>query len=364
MDNMTQPIEVWHTKFKNKFDCLKIILDECDSKEIKVQFYDLKNQFNILETSYMARYYMAADRKAQCEVMTELNMRINSSSLVSNISKLLIRLKQHAEESKWDSDKMFILRTQENLFRESKIKRVSQTININICPECKSPMTIYAQFSQLRCSKCPYNMTLYGTTFDDSQARITQDSVAKGGNYEISRHFNNHLDQILGKKFKVVTPAVNAKIKHWLELNGVEYPQTLKHTQWRQCLKKIKETSYNDSIPHIRELYSDGSNTGYLKYRERKRIEIIFEIIIDVYDMIKEQLQNIKYYPFFIAKLIVIELNAPEDRERKQYLLGNIHFQEEDTIEFNDIIWKKICDNVEILNGKYQVTDKHKIHRL
>lgn len=361
-NNMTHTMKNWHMKFDKKFQCMSNILEINDNKNSNDIYEKIRNKFDLTEASYLVQYYSTQDDKQRRDIIQELSTRIKSKNIISDMTDLIKEI-EDAQSTGWNSTQSYIFHQNKQRYNEVAIKHKPTITDMKICPDCKSSVNVYEQFSQLRCSECPYTFTLEGTTFDDAQSKFAQENnIAKGAGYEAARHFNNHLDKILGLKYKEIPERVHKKIKKWFVLNNIEFIRTLKYYNWRQILKDIKETKFNDYIPHIMSHYKC-AKLGWLEYSERKRAEIMFEIIIDVYEQIKEESQNIKYYPFFIAKIIEIILEDPKHQQRKQYFLSNVHFQEETTIEYNDAIWKKICDAVPLLHNKFKPTNKNKIMR-
>ena len=71
-----------------------------------------------------------------------------------------------------------------------------------------------------------------------------------------------------------------------------------------------------------------------------------------------KKIPNTPYYPYFIYKIFEIVF---EDKPAKlNSLLECIHIQSDDTLASHDEEWKKICDSVPILHGKYKPTNKYR----
>ena len=64
---------------------------------------------------------------------------------------------------------------------------------------------------------------------------------------------------------------------------------------------------------------------------------------------------NIKYYPYFIWKIIEI---IYKDQPRRRYeIFECIHLQNLDTLKKNDKIWKNICNKIP--EFKFKPTDRN-----
>lgn len=246
-------------------------------------------------------------------------------------------------------------------YNEVKMDTDVKKIDYKICPVCSSKMTIYPTQSEIRCGQCDFTFLLKGIVFDETNMYTSDGTLTKRGSYETSRHCRYHLERILAIKSINNIETLTEKIVKWLRQNNYKYFKLVTCRDLRRCLKDIKETRYNEHIPFLRQLIC-GVSPERLFHHEMRIVYIYFDKAAVTFDKIRFGVRaNLKYYPYFIFKIIEMILNTPEDQKRLSSIVDCIHFQRDNTIVSNDRLWKEICEKVqtEIPEFVFKKTDKN-----
>lgn len=282
---------------------------------------------------------------------------------------------QCIDTSNYDGKLMICISSIENIVnfiknKETKIKiiklinvankyQISNRVTENkfdICTECGSKMTIFSEFSELRCETklCGFSKKLYGTIFEDTQLYNQEGQRSNHGIYDPARHCKFWVNRIQAKEKKEIPPPIIKNIKLSMIRDCLVDKRKIKCTHVRMYLKELNCTEYNDHVPLIRKIITNKSPPP-LKEKEIRKLYNYFNKAVDAFDNVKSPSQsNTPYYPYFIYKIIDQILS---NGMRKKLILECIHLQSRETLISNDNTWKKICDIVEELN--YNPTDRN-----
>lgn len=362
---MLQPVESLHIKITYKIDNLKnmaIFLNHNnESQLINNDITSCDNDYKKISICAINNCYIS--NSDQNKILGNFHIKLSKKNIFNRLRAIYENITYNIKkQSRMCKDDIFKFKKYEKAYNNITYHNKVIQNNINICPKCGGQTHPYPQHSEMRCVSCNYILELEGTILDESQLKSSQETNIKGGNYETSRHCKQHLDRILGLKHVDITPKLDNKIKRWFRMNNIKYVKTMGYKDWRTCLKDQKITEYNKSIPYLMSWYGN-SDLVVCHFDEYQTVCTLFNLVVISYDEIKSDDEvNIKYYPFFIAKLIEIVLK--DKPKRKRAILNNIHFQESETVEYNDKIWKKICDNVNELKDKFTKTDKNLMYRI
>lgn len=365
---MTKPIEIIHQNFETKLATVKNILKILDpGYELgSPKLTDQINTYEFVRTNYqdqtltlLCDYFDTDDLILKCQIVDRYMQIIVSFNFITKLNDTIGWLKDYSVKAKKEDLEISLLfKTFHNTPVDTDVRR----LDYKTCPNCKGKMNIHPHHSELRCTKCSYTLLLKGTVFDENHLYTSEGSLAKRGAYETSRHCRYHLERILAIKNPNISEAVWAKIHTWLKRNNFIYLKLVTCPDYRRCLKEIKETKYNEHVPFIRQVIS-GISPERLFHHEIRLLYIYFEKAVMVFNKLKDgERVNLKYYPYFIYKIIEMILNKPEDRKRLQSIVDCIHFQRDNTIVANDRLWSDICD--EIVEFIFKKTDKNLLHCL
>ena len=382
------PIETLHSRYFKKISILSNILKVYDLHG----YYEIKNPlvhrnpylfFNdeiaaivekneLLKLEYLCIYSSTIDKfiantstNKKKEESNYFIGRLLKQQVISRINNNMCRIKQIKNGGAGNGNgltaqKLYKVRNYIRLFGtdiETAIKKVDPAT----CPKCKIQLNIIEELNQARCPKCNYTNCVSGLRLVENIDMSGNDGV-KHGNYEIQRHFRLHWNQMMANKPKSIKPKIDKKIRKWFKLNNTAYVSAMSYEDWRRCLKDIKETTLNCGIPYLRVKYG-GMIPPTVSYRETNLVSMYFSQAAEAYEKIKEPNEtNIKFYPYFMFKIIEIVFSRPCDIERKRMLITNIHFQEAITIERNDNKWKQICDIIPDFRGKFKRTNRNLVY--
>ena len=354
---MTKPIEIIHQNFETKLNTVEEILDRVDPNwqqnlENHV-FLNLKQEYIENATSILCDYFLQYTSAGKCAVVERYMQMIISKDFITKLNEFVSLVKFRISKTKMDIETQLLFKTFANTSIDTDVRRT----DYKECGNCKNRMVLDPQHSELRCQKCDYTLVLKGTVFDESHMYTADGVLAKRGAYETSRHCRDHLDRILAIKNPNMPDEVWEKIQMWIQRNNFEYPKKISYADYRRCLKEIKETRWNEHVPFIRQSIS-GISPKRLYHNEVQLLLIYFDKAVTAFNKIKEgERANLKYYPYFIFKIIEMILCKPEDSGRLKSIIDCIHFQRDNTIVANDRLWASICN--EVPEFCFKKTDKN-----
>jgi hypothetical protein len=246
------------------------------------------------------------------------------------------------------------------------IDTVAKT-NIEICYLCGGTVTIDCLKSELQCtnSDCMAIYELTGTIFDDTQMFSQESQKSKSGTFNPNRHFQRWWDHILAREpeeeigeksdpknligEKLLDKCRKIVIRDKLVL------RMLTVNQVRQMLQELKMTKYNCNVPLIMKKLT-GIGPPRLSDELAVRVENLFTKAIEIEEAIRPMSRtNRNYYSYYIFK--ILDFLIPEDDLENRRVLYYIYMQSKDTVESDDIEWKKIC--AELKEIEYKPTDRN-----
>lgn len=365
---MTKPIEIIHQNFQTKLTTIEKIVEiltpsvQTALKLELLGFTNLVNDYEEYTVTLLCDYYMEEAVQLKCATVDKYMQVIISNNFMTKLDNLVLSLKDHAATVKkaHETELLLLFKAYASTPIDTDIKKV----DYKICQLCQAKMTLDPDHVELKCTNndCSNVVILKGTMFDDSHLYTSEGSVAKRGAYETSRHCRYHLDRILAIKNPNLPQRVLDKIQAWLKQNNFKYLKLVTCPDLRRCLKEIKETKWNEHVPYIRQTIC-GISPDRLFHHEQRQLYIWFEKAVSAFIKIKDgERANLKYYPYFIFKIIEQILNKPVDKERLQSIVDCIHFQRDNTIVANDKLWNDICD--EEKEFVFKKTDKNLLHSI
>ena len=334
---MTKPIEIIHQNFELKIAILEEISltspPDVIPVSITTRLHTIKKEYDELVLPFLCGYFDTKDIVEKCKIIDKYMQVLISQNFLTNINEIATIIGVH------NSAKI-------KLYWDTPLDTNVKKVDYKICPSCDGKVTIDPLNSELRCFKCNYTLVLKGTVFEESNMYMSEGTLIKRGAYETSRHCRYHLERILAIKNPNIPKYLVPKIHDWLRRNNFAYLKLVRCPDLRRCLKEIKETKYNEHVPFIRQTIS-GISPERLFHNEICQLYIYFDKAVTVFNGKKRgERANLKYYPYFIFKIIEMILHKPEDRRRLQSIVDCIHFQRDSTIVSNDRLWSEICDDV------------------
>jgi hypothetical protein len=352
---MTKPIEIIHQNFEIKLNIIQEILSVADnSTDAHIDFEAVRVDYRDQTLPLLCDYFDTEDAKTKCDIVARYMQILISRNFIARLNDIILKLR---DATKANTD--IKLHLQFKLYANTRVDTDIKRLDYKVCPECDAKMNVHPQHSELRCTKCPHTFRLKGTVFDESHLYTAEGGLAKRGAYETSRHCRYHLDRILAIKNPNLSDKVWAKIHAWLRRNNFKYLKLVTCVDYRRCLKDIKETHYNEHIPFIRQ-FIGGESPERLFHHEVRLLSIYFEKAVTAFNKIKgNERANLKYYPYFIFKIIEMILTKLNDKKRLRSIVNCIHFQRNNTIVANDRLWNDICDQIDDDEFVFKITDKN-----
>lgn len=361
---MTKPIEIIHQNFECKLETLREILALVAKYEIDDTVTAIAATLDEVSREYKEQtleircdYFSTANLKTKCQAVDRYMQIIVGKNFITKMNIVYSALVHLQRED--DTRLALLFRRYQNTPINTDIKK----LDYKVCPNCYSRMNLDGPRSELRCTKCNFILLLKGMMYDESHMYSNDWSLAKRGAYETSRHCRYHLERVLAIKNPNIPDTVigpGGKIDKWLERNGFKFLKLVSCNDYRRCLKEIDETKYNEHVPYIRQVKS-GVSPDRLFHHEMSLLSIYFEKAVMEFNRIKvNERANLKYYPYFIFKIVEIILCNFEDKKRLQSIVNCIHFQRDNTIVSNDRLWNQICDGVP--EFVFKKTDRNILH--
>lgn len=361
-----KPLEIVHRNFQIKFEQIDGLLAKLtelkiDCKDLKKNFETLKQDFDSQTLEILGEYYQAQTIEQKCQKIEGFMQIVISKNYISKLDQTIKDIKNLMVSYKVEISESIILHytTYESIPIDTEITIKEYTL----CNLCGTEMNLFPAESELRCpnENCSFVLCLKGMTFDDTVHSSSDAGSLKRGAYETTRHCKYHLDRILGLKNPNLTQSIKDKIENWMKKNGYSVlRKTFKPKVCRRCLKEIDETWLNEFVPFICQMVT-GNSPGRLFQDEMNKVYIYFDKAATAFKEImgSDERSNLKYYPFFIFK--ILELILKDDKDRFISIVENIHFQQEKTIISNDKIWEKICskvqETIQEIEFKFRKTD-------
>jgi hypothetical protein len=319
----------------------------------------LKNQKNkvngnnhiydyFLETGDMLfNYYAIQDKIANT---TSKNSSIFSTAPASTSENIL-----HFFEntSKSDENNVLPITTTSNKFARDEIldkylQKISpesaRSYNTAIddkshqCPVCKGEMIICPNEAQLSCSKCGNIETI----LIDSDKPSYKDPPREISYYAYKRinHFNECLAQFQAKESTDIPLEVFEQIYSQLKKQRVVNMSTVKAAKIREILKKLDLSQYYEHIPYILNRLN-GKKVLTMDRETEEKLRFIFKEIQPSFERHKPaDRNNFISYHYFLYK--ICELLELDEFLHCFNLLKN-----RDKLYDQDIIWKKICADMQ-----------------
>ncbi len=285
---------------------------------------------------------------------TSLNSSVNSAIGIINVMQSVIGTNTFPK-TEAAVIKHQLANTKQNAEYSRNIVIMSpiQKKNYEIC-KCGHKMTIVPEYSKLHCpnSTCGKIKDIIGTVFRDEQFAI-DGQKSKHGGYDTSRHYKFHIERLQALETTSFNEDDMHNIHYVLKRDKYILRQ-LKCEHIRTVLKdpRVNATKLNDHAPLLVKMLG-GDAPPLLDFGENRKLEILFDKVMQRYDIVVPQSGNKPYYPYFIFKIIeILFARSPKIR-----LLDYIHLQSRDTVIKNDITFKQICDLGEVPELIYRPTD-------
>lgn len=165
--------------------------------------------------------------------------------------------------------------------------------------------------------------------------------------FDPNKHLNFWINHILCRENESESEVINnivTKVKNKLIWSNII--SNIRIDDIRDALKKLKLSVYNKDCSLIFKLIT--KRTPWISDVMLSKLKIIFNKVLLELKKIDTNRKNKSCYLYYIYKILDIIITNEKERE----ILDFIYLQKSDTCYKNDIIWKKICENIPELKYK------------
>lgn len=349
--------ELIRTLHLSKYDQIKEYID-C-FKNIQVEYQPINLQY----LNELTENLVSSSSKS---TNSQYYYMILSNNIISRLEIYSSKITDFVEQLTIHKNQTTLVTTLLN-----KIKRIDLNIKIkrNNCDLCENCMEVTdskpINDTESKCVKCGLIKTSnnfnedYCFNDDDespvnNRASPYRKSKPKRGTHEAEKHCLFWLDKITAIHETEITEEQDKRIHNWFKINNIKNKKLLECEDYRRCFKETQCTPLNDHVTYVRQRYS-GISPPRISYDEKREIVTLFILVVEIYEDIKEGENNLKYYPYFIYKILPYVI---KDGRRCMEIQKCIHLQSSVTLKSNDIIWKRIS-NTGRLPIDYRKTDSN-----
>jgi hypothetical protein len=219
-----------------------------------------------------------------------------------------------------------------------ELARSSNNTLDNQCPSCKGEMTMCPNEAQLACVKCGNVETI----LIDSDKPSYKDPPREISYYAYKRinHFNECLAQFQAKESTDIPQEVFEQIYTQLKKQRVVNMSMVKAAKIREILKKLDLSQYYEHIPYILNRLN-GKKVLTMDRETEEKLRFIFKEIQPSFERHKPADRNnfISYHYFLYKICELLELD--------EFLPCFNLLKNRDKLYDQDIIWKKICNDMQ-----------------
>jgi len=237
-----------------------------------------------------------------------------------------------------------LIRNYNNYNINAKLEKIDR----ELCEVCNIRYTIDHEKGEIFCKLCGLLSNISDDMYD-STFSLSTEGRSKNSMYVSSGHCEFWFKRIFALEPTDMKEQVISSVRQWLIKNN--YPITCEYI--RKALQKLKLPTYNTHVSLIRKLLT-GKVPEPPSYKVKIHIFNDFNLAVQIYSEIYQD-NNIKYYPYFIWK--IIEILYWDQPRRRHEIFECIHLQNLDTLKKNDKIWKRICSRVS--RFKFRPTDRN-----
>lgn len=223
--------------------------------------------------------------------------------------------------------------------------------------ECGDVMQLRGDESVYVCGACGASAHVGGTAFREEHCSSQEGPKARNSDYNSMRHFDVWLPRILGIAKVDIPAGIMERIRHVVEADRVLLSE-LTVTRIRAILRdhRVRATVYNDHTTYIIKQLG-GAGPPEPTFAQQNVIRNKYKIVMDLYFTV-ESGTNIKYYPYFIYKIIEIFF---QDVPSVLCINNYIHLQSKVTLDNNDAIFRRIINQTSPGDGfRFIPTDSTK----
>jgi len=306
-----------------------------------------------MEGNFLSRYNNKIDALKQSIENDPQNRSEYERDMSEYIIKCMPYMKQHTEDIDLEvtTDNVFnckvtvglqrkdiftnYLADVENLTVDKKIEKIR-----DVCPTCRdSNIFHFAETSELVCDRC--GLVLACLISEELTYREEQETSEKVVNYSYKRenHFNEWLSQFQAQETTNIPPEVIEQLRNELKKIKIKALEEITHARVRSLLKKLKLNKYYEHVPYIANILS-GIKPPRMPQDLEERLRIMFKDIQKPFDdNCPSNRRNFLSYSYVLYKFC-------ELLSQDTYLQYFPLLKSKEKLYQQDIIWKKICEDL------------------
>lgn len=352
------------SKTNKKYDIAIASINSIHANILLQETEELEMDYNLSTINVMSDYYGKSNTeeyntREYYRILTRENYVLNINGILTRIIGFVNIL--HSVRTVLIKTESSVIENQlediTNYVEHQKQVYITTTLekkNYEFC-KCGVKMNILPEHSKLHCPCCGKLKDIIGTAFKDEQMRPQEGQKAKHGGYDSGRHCKFHITRLQAIQPKDFSEKDLTNIEKVLIRDGYDRSK-LNCEEMRTVLKDstVRATNLNEFVPLLVKKFG-GVPPPILNFEEARILEIVFNKVMQLYDIVVPEGGNKPYYPYFIFKIIEnMFANNPE----KLRLLDYIHLQSRDTVIKHDIVFEQICSLSDPADGlKYTPTD-------
>lgn len=210
---------------------------------------------------------------------------------------------------------------------------------INICINCGNNNLSYKSFeSEVFCNKCGYTEKVLFEN-DKTSYKETPKEISYFA-YKRINHFNEWITQFQGKETTQIPNKIYDDVINEITKNIHLDIKNITNVQVREILKKLKYNKYYENIQNIINVLTNQNSPIITREYEEKLRSMFKEIQLPFMNNCPENRKNFLSYSYVLHKFCeLLEL----DHLLKYFPL----LKSREKLQQQDIIWKKICNDLE-----------------
>lgn len=306
------------------------------------KFNEIVKEFKTLEDEYllkMAAILTDSNTSDYDIYISRTNIDVCFTQLVESFKMLL-----ENNNKKIDEKILFKLNTKISRCDKDVLDIKSAKIPFNMCVICKVPKEIFPNLSEMICSECAAVEKMEGTDFEEHA--VQDPNKNKKGDYDPTRFVDIWIDRVLAIKEVDFTDKKSGKpdaliaVIEEVKKDGRKNKHEITCEYIRQVWKSRGFTDFNDDAAYARYVLT-GLRPHQPVFKDKRFIKTMVIRIMRLFNTIKDPMRsNSLYYAYVIYKVIKqFYVGRPE-----MSLLESIHIQKDNTLAYNDMQYKKICD--------------------
>lgn len=317
----------------------RVILD------VKKNIYDTKYDYESGSINILAQYYSSQDVSQRSIIYRKYINFLNQDNVVGKINHAHIFCKRIYNSYDLDEEEDIKLLLAKFNYHALDAGALACEADVRERCSCGGSFVKQSNTSETLCHICGRTEKMPGVVMlDDTYFYLNQENNRnKHSGYDPTKHCKFWVDRILARENTEIPEKLITRIKECIRRDNI-YKNRLTCDIIREYLKDLKYSKYNNHVPLIKKIITNVEPPQLTDY-EMKILFAKFSKVIQIYNKIKpDNMQNCKYHPFFIYKILEQIINRAEDAYRKSELLASIHTQSSETLIVNDTIWQSICE--------------------